>query len=66
MATATRAFVAGFLAALKMYEAGNTKKIKNSRPLTPQRRTLPPMSDRAMESYLAIPTFIRQGRLIKG
>ena len=66
MATATRAFVAGFLAAMKMCEAKNKADLKGRIVTKKERKlpSLPPTNDRALETYLAVPTFIRQGRNI--
>lgn len=67
MATATRAFVAGFLAAMRMCEAKNNKELTFGRPTTQKSgkiTTLPPTNNRTLETYLAVPTFIRQGRAI--
>jgi len=68
MATATRAFVAGFLAAMRMCEAGNKTELKGRLATKKEARklpSLPPTNNRALETYLAVPTFIRQGRAIE-
>lgn len=68
MATTARAFMAGFMAAMKIYDAANNREMANQ--LAPaaegKKNALPPAGDRALENYLAIPTFIRQGRAIGG
>jgi len=67
MATATRAFVAGFLAAMRMYETRNMKESSTRNQIKMAKgksSSLPPANDKALEIYLAVPTFIRQGRAI--
>jgi len=67
MATTERAFMAGFMAALKMYETEDWQEVeqrpgRSARPHPgPEQERL---GTRALESYLAIPTFIRRGRVI--
>ncbi|MDH5297898.1 MAG: hypothetical protein OEV91_02665 [Desulfobulbaceae bacterium] len=61
MAKAGRAFVAGFLAASRLYEKERAAKNgKGSTPPLPRRPESPP-ENRALESYLATPAFIRHG-----
>ena len=68
MATTARAFMAGFMAAMKIYNAAHNQEMAERLTSAPEgkKNALPPAGDRALENYLAIPTFIRQGRTIGG
>lgn len=68
MATTARAFMAGFMAAMRIYDTAHTREMADR--LDPaaedKKNALPAAGGRALENYLSIPTFIRQGRMIRG
>ncbi len=68
MATTQRAFIAGFMAATRLYETEPQQATAQESTPRPKRQAPRPetvrQGGRALESYLTIPTFIRQGRAI--